>query len=360
MKVLHLSKYYPPVWGGIESVVYNFVEYNNRVVQNEVYCFNNDGVKSEEILCFKPFFIFQNQPLSLRYIIQFIRHHREYDIIHIHLPNYVALLCVALVRISSVTIVIHWHSDVLRKSRLLISILGGLERYVLRKASVIVATSLAYKESSKVLSRYDNVKAIPLSLPKFKTVNNYITTSQVTGAFIIVARLVPYKGILEFIDAFTLIEEATLVIVGSGPLEKEVNDRIKLYQLEDRVRMEKGLSYSDLIIEMSKASVLCLPSVSRQEAFGVVLLEAMRIGLRLLVTNVHGSGMVEICENSFKGIVVEQNKRSIYQGLKYALDSSPEELKEISRKNRLIFESRYSNEAIFPKWNKLYTKIINS
>jgi len=55
---------------------------------------------------------------------------------------------------------------------------------------------------------------------------------------------------------------------------------------------------------MKNSDLFCLPSISRNEAFGLVLVEALYFGKPLVTTNVDGSGMNYVNINNKTGLVV--------------------------------------------------------
>ena len=98
MKILHISKYYPPYSGGIEDVCYNLVKSLSEEEQ-KVICFND--VNSDNISCDGKVEIIRigsigelaSQPISFSYYHKLKVLLKTYvpDIIHLHLPN--PLLC---------------------------------------------------------------------------------------------------------------------------------------------------------------------------------------------------------------------------------------------------------------------------
>jgi rhamnosyl/mannosyltransferase len=107
-----------------------------------------------------------------------------------------------------------------------------------------------------------------------------------------VGRLVSYKGFDVLIRAAKNISnDNVIVIVGSGPLHLDLLQDIKNSNLGERVVLAGRLNDSELNYLYKNASIFCLPSTSRAEAFGVVLLEAMSYGLPLVASCIHGSGV---------------------------------------------------------------------
>ena len=74
---------------------------------------------------------------------------------------------------------------------------------------------------------------------------------------------------------------------------------------------------------MATCDCLCLPSIERTEAFGMVLLEAMFFGKATVIGDVKGSGMGWVVDDGITGLEIPTGQPIIYQ-----LD---DELNEIER-----------------------------
>lgn len=74
--------------------------------------------------------------------------------------------------------------------------------------------------------------------------------------------------------------------------------------LADRVALMGGLPDARLHAMLDTCDCLCLPSVERTEAFGLVLLEAMRYAKPVVASDVEGSGIGWVVENGVSGILV--------------------------------------------------------
>ncbi len=93
--------------------------------------------------------------------------------------------------------------------------------------------------------------------------------------------------------------KAKLVLIGSGPLKRELTNLIKKLKLEDRVVFTGTVE--NILPAMKSFSVFVLPSLS--EAFGITLLEAMRAEVPIVASKV--GGIPEIITNKLNGILVE-------------------------------------------------------
>jgi len=95
-----------------------------------------------------------------------------------------------------------------------------------------------------------------------------------------------------------------VVIVGGGPLHKDLQRAVDAAHVNDRVVLAGRLSYPALHALFESATLYCLPSVYRAEAFGVVLLEAMAYGLPIVATDIPGSGVPWVNQHGNSGLNV--------------------------------------------------------
>ena len=252
-----------------------------------------------------------SQPLGIKYCQQCLKFGRNADVVHLHVPNMLGALC-ALLLGKKPRLLVHWHSDVINKG-ILGRILRPLEVALLRRADKIIATSRVYAEASDTLRPFrEKIRIVPIGVADTKLDNSSLDTplwcdEQIRGRKIILAvgRLVPYKGFDVLIEATKHIsDQAVVVIVGSGPLHGKLKQAIDDANLKDRIVMAGRLSASELSALFARASLFCLPSISRAEAFGVVLLEAMACGLPIVATNIDGSGVSWVSLHDTSGLNV--------------------------------------------------------
>jgi glycosyltransferase involved in cell wall biosynthesis len=109
--------------------------------------------------------------------------------------------------------------------------------------------------------------------------------------FLAVTRLVPSKGVVELIEAFSLISpatSATLEIVGAGPQEGEVRKLVEEKNLAGRVTFHGRVAREEVNKFYASSDVFILPSY--REASGGVFLEAMSWGLPVICLDYGGPG----------------------------------------------------------------------
>lgn len=99
-----------------------------------------------------------------------------------------------------------------------------------------------------------------------------------------VGRLVPYKGVDVLLKALPYVA-GSLVIVGDGPLRGDLGALAEQLGLGGHVHFVGSVSRSDLVALFHAADVLALPSVTPNEAFGLVQLEAHACGVPVASTS---------------------------------------------------------------------------
>jgi len=92
---------------------------------------------------------------------------------------------------------------------------------------------------------------------------------------------------------------AKLVLIGSGPLKRDLTHQAKRLQIEDRVVFTGAVD--NILPAIKTFNLFVLPSLS--EAFGITLLEAMKSEVPIVATRV--GGIPEIITHKLNGILVE-------------------------------------------------------
>jgi rhamnosyl/mannosyltransferase len=120
-----------------------------------------------------------------------------------------------------------------------------------------------------------------------------------------IGRLVPYKGFAVLIRALALVKcDCHLDLVVDGPLRLELQELAQVTGVTDRLTFHGSVSETVRERFLSEADILCFPSVTKAEMFGMVQLEAMANGVPVISTEIPGSGTPEVTRNSGGGLVV--------------------------------------------------------
>ncbi|WP_324736401.1 glycosyltransferase family 4 protein [Thermococcus sp. SY098] len=171
-----------------------------------------------------------------------------------------------------------------------------------------------------------------------------------------VSRMSYRKGPHVLLNAFSEIEDATLVMVGSGEMLPFLRAQAKFLRIEDRVRFLGYVDSKMLPKIFGMADVFVLPSITA-EAFGIVILEAMASGLPVIATDV--GGIPEIVRESESGLLVPPgNELELRKAIqKLLLDDSLREW--FGNNGRRAVEERYSWDKIAKQMEKTYEDILS-
>ena len=314
MKVLHLGKFYPPAKGGMETILALLCERTAQHVQTRVLVANSHPATVEErhgsveviraaaITRIGAVAVCPTMPIELA--------REEADVIVLHEPNPMALVAYFLARPSS-RLIVWYHSDVIRPTWRYRLFYRPLLRFALARASRIVVSSPALGMSAPELQDFQaKCTVIPFGI-EVRTLDRCasiqkraedIRRAESQPIVLFVGRLVAYKGIDVLLAAMPTLKAAAL-IVGDGPMRGRLETQARELGISDRVKFLGSVADDELAALYSACDVFVLPSVTRQEAFGVVQLEAMAAGKPVVSTDV-GTGVGWVNRDTETGFVV--------------------------------------------------------
>ena len=336
MRVLHIGKFYPPHAGGIEHFSADLVRaLAGRGVSTAMLAHASPGAKGRafndervEVVLATCHGQLLYAPVSPSFPIQLGRLIARFrpELLHLHLPNTSAFWALLSPAARALPWVIHWHADIPldarnAKVRALYRLYRPWEQALLRRARAIVATSAAYRDASAALAPWhDKIRVIPLGLGDASADAPAVATeSDAPGAasersasvhwpaagvrILAVGRLSYYKGFDVLLRAIAQLPQVTLLLIGGGECEASLRDLARELDIEARVRFAGIVDDKSLRSAYARAQIFCLPSIERSEAFGLVLLEAMRAGLPVVASAIPGSGVGHVVVDAQTGIL---------------------------------------------------------
>ena len=406
LKVLHIGKYYPPFHGGIENFLYDLADcqLEQGDVEPSVLVHQHEVGRAEETETASGVFVRRVRivgravftplaPMFLRSLNRTIEE-CDPDILHLHLPNPSTFWCLFSKSGRKRPWVIHWHSDVLGgaatwKVKLLYPLYSVLEQTFLRRADAIIVTSPPYLASSAPLEKHrTKCHVIPLGISNDcdlkcmvedyepEMLEEHVSVSAAEKTFsesqmlppslkpssaplrlLCIGRLTYYKGHALLIKALANVPEVILDIAGDGEERQALIHLIESLGLIERIRLKGSLTSKELESAINDCDLVCLPSIERTEAFGLVLLEAARAGKPELVSSVEGSGMSWVVENGVTGWTVIPKSST---GLVEVLNDIVVNKSELVRRGALArarFERDFQIESIATNISQLYLSI---
>lgn len=310
MKIASLVCAYPPYAGGI----------GNSAVQ-----INTLLEDRHEITVFTP--------ANLRPLLKyghsafspglFFRLH-QFDALYLHYPFFGTNEIVWLFKIfhKKTKLILHYHMDV-KNRNILTRLLSLPSRLILpsllNQAETIVTASLDYIKESQIKKYYarhpEKFQEIPFGrdLTKFKPkvvsepqdnriikrakeivhyINDkFIKRDRLNLLFVGgLDRAHYFKGLENLLQALVIVSPRSwrLKIVGGGELKPYYQELTNHLKLEKQVEFCGRLDDERLIRSFQEADLFILPSINRNEAFGIVLVEALACGVPVLASNLPG------------------------------------------------------------------------
>jgi glycosyltransferase involved in cell wall biosynthesis len=234
------------------------------------------------------------------------------DLLHLHLPNpssFAALLFPAARRLPWI---VHWHADVPPDSpdwrlRAVYRFYRPFEQAVLARANAIIATSQSYLDASRALVPWHaKVRVVPLGIDPADGADARPELWPASGLRLLaVGRLGRYKGFDVLLKALAIVPDASLLLVGDGECARGLRTQASAEGVDRRIAFAGEIDDATLAGAYAAADVFVLPSLDRGEAFGLVLLEAMRAGLPVVASAIRGSGVGEVVFDGDTGLLVE-------------------------------------------------------
>lgn len=334
MRVLHIGKYYPPFAGGMENFLGDLlpallslgitpaalVHAHNWQPSGRAGTSVIEGIQVTRAPTWGRLFYAPISPLFALSLKKVLAEFKP-DILHLHLPNTSAFWVLQEPLAQKLPWIIHWHSDVIAsnlniKLNLAYPLYRPFEQKLLKKATAIIATSPPYLQTSTALAPWLNkCHVIPLGLntARLKTpdflIQQTVQTlwSQKKFRILAIGRLTYYKGHTTLIRALADLPEAQLILVGEGEQRRSLEALIRKLNLISRVHLLGHLPAPILQGLLSSCDCVCLPSIERTEAFGLVLLEAMYYGRAVVSSDVPGAGMSWIITHNKTGVLAPPN-----------------------------------------------------
>jgi glycosyltransferase involved in cell wall biosynthesis len=318
MRVLQISKFFPPAQGGIETVAWELSQGLSAAgVRMNVLCAHRAPRSVIErqpggyVVCraasYGTVLSTSVAPALAWHLARLAGRH---DILHVHMPDPAAALALWLVR-PRARVVLHWHSDVIRQ-RTALKLYAPLQNWLLRRADAIIATSEPYAQASEALRPWlSKVQIIPIGISDNAGLAGAADAAairqQVRNRKIVFAlgRMTYYKGFDVLIEAAArLADDVAVLIGGDGELFDHYKRRVASRGLAGKVLLLGHVPDDRLASHFQACDVFCMPSTVRAEAYGVAMLEAMVMAKPIVATDIPGSAVPWVNQHGRTGLNV--------------------------------------------------------
>jgi len=285
------------------------------------------------------------------------------DIVQIHHPNPMANISYLLSNQRGKLIVLY-QSDIVRQ-RVTYKLYVPFMMRMLKRADRIIVTSANYLESSPLLVRFkEKCVLIPLGIDvhRFKKGGGEskiaAVRSQYGGKIVLfVGRLTHYKGVPYLLEAMKKVS-GRLLIIGKGDLEGQLKNQAAHNSLSTKVYFLGELGEDEMVPFFHACDLLVLPSISRNEAFGLVQLEAMACYKPVVSTDLE-TGVPYVNRNGVTGFVVPpRDSRALAGAINRLLED--ESLRtRMGIEGRRRVEREFTKERMARETLKLYDEVLS-
>lgn len=286
------------------------------------------------------------------------------DIVQIHHPNPMAHISYLLSSQQGKLIVLY-QSDIVRQ-RVTYGIYTPFLVKMLKKAQRIIATSPNYLASSPLLPKFkEKCVVIPLGidLRRFEKGGREREIAAIRSQYgarivLFVGRLTHYKGVSYLLEAMKEVS-GRLLVIGRGDLERRLKDQTARNNLSAKVHFLGELAEKEIVPFFHASDLLVLPSITRNEAFGLVQLEAMACRKPVVSTRLE-TGVEYVNQNGKTGFVVPpRNSKALAEAINRFLED--ENLrKRMGVEGRRRMEREFTRERMVRRTLALYEEVLAS
>lgn len=283
------------------------------------------------------------------------------DVVHVHLARDLVTLPAALIALlAGKPLIVQTHGMIDRSENKLAGLLDLLlTRPILRGArQILYLTERERQDLIEVVGVDLNLMHIPngVTLPDVQAVEQ-VDGPQKHPEVLYLARLHPRKRPMYFARAAKTAgsrwPEARFSLV--GPDEGEgpaVSRSIAAMDGEARVKWSGSEEPDRTLLRMSRASIYALPSTD--EPFPMSVLEAMSVGLPVIVTQT--CGLAPFINKNHAGVVCDHSQESLDEAL-HSLLADPKRRIEMGQRARAAIKDALSIDSVVKRLIDVYTVV---
>ena len=289
-------------------------------------------------------------------VSKYIQHYGKPDFIHAHNALNGGLLAQQVSKRYGIPYLLTEHSSYYQQGLVPSALIKLVYRSV-SQAIVYTTVSGALKTTMRSMlgSVVNSAKVLPNVLPpQFETGKKIGKTQKNFDRFVflVIGNFLPVKNKQLAVKALSELPPSSRILIrfiGDGPLKQEVTNLVRNLEVESRVEFLGQLNSTQIVNQMKEAHSLLLPS--RIETFGVVLIEAMSMGLPIVATACGGPN--EIIDENVGLLVTPDDELAMTQAM---LTMEANHRNYDSRKISQLAISRYGANA----YNERFKELLSS
>ncbi len=288
------------------------------------------------------------------------------DVIHAHWPFPHAYIALGAAKLFRIPLVLNFHGAellLIRKKKWVKPFL----KFAIGQAQAVFANSSFTASKIKAL-RNVNVEWSPYGTTLESSAASEVEAvpHPINGKFkiLFVGRHIERKGICYLIEAAKYLprDKFEIRIVGVGDLTEKLKDLAAHNAGNAEIVFTGKLSPEDLAKEYRTANVFTLPAIidskGDTEGLGVVLIEAMELGLPIVASNV--GGIPDVVMDGESGILVpEKDPQALANAFK-RLESEPGLVKQLLEGSRKRIRECFTWDGIIERQIAEYKKVVRN
>ncbi len=222
------------------------------------------------------------------------------------------------------------------------------------RAAQVVAVS-EFTRQLALKSYSVEVKVIPNGVDLEK-INPGNIVLNVPPLIVFAGRFMPQKNPIQIIRTLSSLKDLpwNCVLIGDGPLRKEIEREIKNHGLENRITLTGWITPEQVLEWYSRSDIMFMPSLS--EGLPVVGVQGLAMGLAMVLSRAGGN--VELVQNSENGYLVEVDDESGYEARLRTLLGDPEICLTARVASRQIAH-RFDINSIVESYANIFTRVSN-
>ena len=377
IKVLHISKYYPPYIGGMESFCHDIVLALKKTdkFEQKVLCYNdkketvediNDGVAIIRVGISNVLF---SQPISREYgkkLTNVVETFKP-DIIHFMYPNPFAAHYLLKLKWTGI-LHLDWICDII-KQRGIRLLFKKQNKKLLKRANFVTSITPTYFKDTDYLPSYKGPHdfiacrigdaRMNVNKKQIDMANEIKKAHKSKKIIFFFGRHTEYKGLKYLIDSDKYLnhEKIDIVIAGQGELTEKLKKQAKKYS---NIFFVGKLSDDDINSYLMATDIFAFPSITRNEAFGISLAEAMYFGKPACTFTIDGSGVNWVSINNITGLEASNKNVKEFADNLMRLVNDQNLYNRLSEASRLRCKEYFTKEVFDNKVISIYSDLSKS
>ncbi len=351
-KVIHIYKTYKPfTHGGVETYIDSIINYKNSKFKHILLSIGNINHTNQKKKIFKKSFSINSDTISFQLFFYLYKNvDRKNNILHLHTPWPSMELFLNFAGFEN--IVLTYHSDIVRQ-KLSNYFYKNINISLLKKNRIkkIISTSNIYYKTSKILKHIprSKIKTIPIGIDNL-SIPFKIPTNKKLKYILFIGSNRSYKGI-SLLERLIKKGNFTIIIIGSN---------LKKFKQYKNVNVYENIADIDKEKLISNAYLLLMTSISRNEAFGIVLVEALRSGVPLISPNIN-SGVSWINKHNETGFQYRTgNFDDMLEKIHKLMRIDKKSYNQMCKNAHARYEKYFKLNIMIKKIEDVYSSVSNS